>query len=174
MSSFKSLVTLVILATIGGYLYLKITETEPIIPPEAAELSFDVPQIDMGSGDFAEPAGAGVTAPAYAPSSETTDAPAWSPPPVSAPPVNQSTDAASPVTAQANTEPPAIDWQGARLYPSGHPHPLARRKRDIGSCEAVTKSDGPDAREPEANAEDAQHIVCDAQSLPVSLCRPLS
>ena len=59
------------------------------------------------------------------------------------------------------------------MQPSEHPHQLAQRRRNAGSCEAVPRPGRPDARNPGANAEHAGHIVGDARGLPVSLSRLL-
>ena len=129
MSSIRPLATITVLAAAGIFLYLKISETEPVLPPELGSIEFDQglefgTQFDVGQNVAGEatvaPGGAAPaftpsapveSAPAFDPSAQATsgEAPAFNPTVTEAPPADTSSTAPpfvpAPVVAETVSEP---------------------------------------------------------------------
>jgi hypothetical protein len=123
VSSLRPLITITLLAVVGVVLYMKINETEPVIPAGVGEWTagpLDVGGVEAGAKvpNTAPPAYAADAAPAFVPESATASAsapagdtaPAWTPPPVAAaatetPPAAADSALGSSPTANADSSP---------------------------------------------------------------------
>ena len=106
MNSLKPFATLIVLVVVGGFLYLKITEKEAVLPDEAADMTFDAPVIEMGGpGATGSPASqSNNTSGDY--STAGSAAPAWTPPPA----------AEAPAAVASGTNSTAPNYGSAPVY----------------------------------------------------------
>ena len=116
MSSIRPLFTITVLAAAGVFLYMKINETEPVLPEEVADIDFggglefdtqfETPAgLSSDAGAF-DPAAAGGTAPSFTAAAPTESAPPFNPDTVaeaSAAPVFVPGEAAASVVAEATS-----------------------------------------------------------------------
>jgi LysM repeat protein len=160
VSSLRPLITITILAAVGVVLYMKINETEPVVPAEVgqwsdAPLAIGAEAASAGSATTEPPAYAAEAAPAFvpgaasapaAPETPSSDAPAWPGPEKSATP---------PVTIGG--PPPSA----AGPTPSAESSPVART--------AETGAKIPDMPPlPEAGAESKPSTPAGEAALPVA------
>ncbi|MBX3434732.1 MAG: LysM peptidoglycan-binding domain-containing protein [Pirellulales bacterium] len=133
MSSIRPLATIMLLAVAGFVLYVKITETEPVIPDGVGEYEFNV-GLDSGmdeptawsplQGTAPLAAGSGGVPPAFVPSEPSSAPPAWdggtatTPPPFTNDTAAASTDGPPPFVAAAPSTTPGAEPAAPATQPA--------------------------------------------------------